>query len=157
MIEQIGHPEMYERLVRKHAATYRMRLVTLILRREAALIELSAQVSDMGLEAERYLGPELQGLRDDARFIHARHEASQRELRSAAELAALKDRLSSSESAILNLEQEIERTSRQLQEYGARAHRAEQEVAGLRTSFSWRMTGPLRRIYALVLKLESRE
>lgn len=252
MIEQIGHPEMYERLVRKHTATYRMHLVPLLLRREATLVELASQVFDMELEGERLLGPELQGLRDDARLIQARRDTSQQELQSAGRLAALEqtlaiedpdgkdallhalessfddtlrrfvrehealaglqqelaaaraelarreaqrmelqarvetgneqlrrsalqlesaeNRLASSESRLLEAKDALDRTQHQVAwftqdladirrlvaEHELRAHRAEEDAAGLRSSLSWRLTGPLRRIYALVLGLESR-
>jgi predicted nucleic acid-binding Zn-ribbon protein len=100
MIEQIGHPELYGRLIGKHKASYQAHLLSLLLRREATMIDLQSQVREMELEAERYLEPELRGLRDDVRVLEEQSERNRQSREAKAVLASAQHELSETRDAL---------------------------------------------------------
>jgi glycosyltransferase involved in cell wall biosynthesis len=91
-----GHPELYRRLVEKHAETFRRHLPALLRRRDADLCRLEAHLHDLELEHERWLGPEL-----------ARHREHAARLREKLERPDLAARLRETEAALAAAREEV--------------------------------------------------
>lgn len=122
-LRAIGHPELYRRLVRKHAESYRAHLGGLLVRREQDIGRLRGQIHDLDLEHHRWMAPELASRRDDLGTLKRRAAAG------AAGGSLGYPALAASLAA------------------------ARGEVAALRSSLSWRITAPLRAIYDQLLRL----
>jgi glycosyltransferase involved in cell wall biosynthesis len=118
-----GHPELYRRLVSKHADSYRLHLGGLLVRREEDIGRLRGQIHDLDLEHHAWMAPELAKRRDDVAGL--RRKASGGGSGGAREHLYLRSALDE-----------------------ARA-----EVAALRSSMSWRITAPLRAVYGQLLRL----
>jgi glycosyltransferase involved in cell wall biosynthesis len=89
-----------------------------------ALAGAQARLTSSVAERDR-LGIEIEGLKGD---IEARAIAFQR--------------------AVANQQRALEAAELKARELDARAHRAEYALGDIRNSFSWRVTGPLRTVYA---------
>jgi glycosyltransferase involved in cell wall biosynthesis len=143
MLRRVGHAELYRRLVAKHADTYRAYLIPLILRRERDAATLRSQVLDLEFEAVQWLVPELAGLRDDVDMLERRAYAVFTSPRDKAEIAEMTAQLERQSEELMTLRRDVLRLD-------ADAHRSEQHAAALISSASWRLTAPLRRLYALL-------
>jgi glycosyltransferase involved in cell wall biosynthesis len=116
----------YERslrtLVRKHEAEYRRHLVDVMLARAAASGHLQREIAEMQRSAAVAVGPSLARAREELRAAERKVERVREE----------RDR-----------ESERERLA-------WRAAELQRQVDGLRASWSWRITAPLRRLYDIL-------
>ncbi len=121
------HPDLYRRLVLKHADTFAANLPTLLARRDDDLAAVRRETHRLELDWHETLGPALQTRRDDdtARERRAARVARDREAEA-------------TRAASVALTSEVERLVA--------------DVEALRHSWSWRVTGPLRTLYGAWLR-----
>lgn len=121
------HPELYRRLVHKHAGTFAAHLPALLGRRDDDLAALRREIHRLEIDWHETLGPTLQTRRDEdaARDRRAARVARDREAEA-------------TRAASAALTSEVERLAA--------------EVEALRHSWSWRVTGPLRAAYGAWLR-----
>jgi glycosyltransferase involved in cell wall biosynthesis len=122
MLEEQAYRRPLEALVRKHEAAYRAHLVEVVVAREAESLHLAREVADLERDRLVDLEPAIQRAREELAAIAAK----------AARVHAVRAR-----------EEELERLS-------WKAAELEREVADLRASWSWRLSAPLRTLYALL-------
>lgn len=115
-------------ILAKHRESYRRHLAELTLRRELEIARLLREVYDLDLDHHGWLVPEQDSASDDVGALR------DKERRVAADKAR---------------QAELGRLS-------AKVGALEREVADLRHSMSWRMTAPLRMVYAWLLRLKGR-
>jgi hypothetical protein len=154
------HPSLYRRLVSKHAASYRAHLEPLLVRREREEAHLRGQIHDLELDQYLLVTPQVTGARDDLRDVERRREAERRAAeRDAAEAErdAAKAACAAAENARQAAVAERDAAHAARAEAEARfrtaeaiAHRALEDAAALRRSWSWRLTWPLRAALDLV-------
>jgi len=154
MAREGRHPELYRRLVAKHAETWRAHLPTLLARRERDIGALQREIHKIDIDQHDVIDPQVQGLRDDLRAAErarerraeaARSECVEREhQRLTGEVARLQGEVSRLASECARLGEDAARRvddqARATQEIARRAA----EVEALRESWSWRLTAPLR-------------
>jgi glycosyltransferase involved in cell wall biosynthesis len=145
MQRRIGHPELYRRLMAKHSGTFRAHLSPLLLRRERDLATLRRHVQAMELEGEYRLNPELAGLRDDVTMLERRLELLIARRAEADQVSRLSAELESRNT-------ELERMGHSVRQLDMALRQAERDVHALRTSASWRVTGPLRAVYRMLTR-----
>ena len=146
-----GNVDLYERLARKHEATYRRHLKHLYTRRAMVAGDLARHLLELRLEEQRWLGPELRKKREHAAALRdkaarARHISGLTGRAAAAEdLAARRERETIRLGArVAGLIAEKTRLADDLAVMtGGRRH----EIEALRNSWSWRMTVPLRAVH----------
>ena len=124
MMEGDRHPKLFRRLIEKHVDSYRRHLPALLARRERDASHLAKHVHALELDYFRELHPELVSVRDDVDMLARRLHTPER---AAPERATAR---------ALGLEAEI--------------RRAREEVAALRSSWSWWLTTPLRALVDIV-------
>jgi glycosyltransferase involved in cell wall biosynthesis len=126
MVESGAQRQALRAMIAKHERTYREHLAAVVAAKEREAGALSGEIWDLELEHAASLGPALQ-------------QAEER-------LAALGDR-------VRRLETDLAR-ERETQALRDRVASLEREVDALRNSWSWRLTAPLRSVYA---RLRGRE
>jgi glycosyltransferase involved in cell wall biosynthesis len=131
-----GHLPLTAYRVAKHAETYRAHLLSVFLHQDEETAGLLRQNDAI----ERYIGSDLEPA------IIARRQ----------ELAALQSRVARATAALSQDESHHEMRKRVV-DLEAALQAASAEVTALRTSASWRITGPLRRIYSWWLRWQGRE
>jgi glycosyltransferase involved in cell wall biosynthesis len=120
MLDDAARTGPMRQLVANHEGGYREHLVEVILARQAQAARLAAEVAEMERDRLLVLGPSLRRAREEA--------------------AAVADKVRRAEPHVrLTLERD---------ELAAKAGALEREVADLRASWSWRLTDPLRAVYA---------
>jgi glycosyltransferase involved in cell wall biosynthesis len=156
MVQGDGHARLYRRLAEKHPQSFAAHAKALIKRRERDISVLRRHVHDLDLEHYLWLGPELDKRRDDAAVL-GRKKRRADEDRERREREAEKDRLQAL------MDREVDERERahiaQIADHEASLRAAERElsrfrkeVGDLRTSWSWRLTSPLRAIYETIWK-----
>jgi glycosyltransferase involved in cell wall biosynthesis len=120
MLEEHAYRRPLEILVRKHEASYRTHLIPVLVAKEAETLHLSGEIRDLERNHLVELEPALQRARE--------------------ELDAIAGKAARVEAARA-LEEEREHLS-------WKAAELEREVRNLRASWSWRLTAPLRKVYA---------
>jgi glycosyltransferase involved in cell wall biosynthesis len=123
MVTSAGYPAPLETLVDKHAPSYRAHLASVIAGREAERISLANEIGALERDRLTVLEPGLE--------------------RAAEERRALLDR-ENRVRALQLAREERDRLAHQVRELS-------REVAALRGSLSWKMTGPLRWLYSRLL------
>ena len=136
-----GHARLYRRLVDKHPDSFGRHVTKLVARRQADRAAAWAAAADVNQELELQLLPALARARDDVvmaerRRARWRAEDDHRPLNG--EVTSLRMRLEAARDEAIALDH--------------RRHHAEQEVAELRSSLSWRITRPLRVLGGLVAR-----
>jgi GT2 family glycosyltransferase len=115
-------------LVQKHEAFYRAHLVDVVAASAAESFHLQQEISEMQRADAVVLGPALQRAREELAAVERKVEGARRQ-------------------------QEREDERRRL---AFEASELRQQVAALRSSWSWRLTAPLRRIYELLTGVHPR-
>ncbi|MGE4053869.1 MAG: glycosyltransferase [Vicinamibacterales bacterium] len=145
-LEQM-HPDLCRRLAAKHETSYRVHIHSLRRRRERALAALQSAVHHMDIEVHDRLVPELQSLRDNAVERGALRRDEQ----------AAKDEVAGAQAIESGTGTEPSGSAHEVASpaspVGLEAARLAREVHELRTSISWRVTAPGRRLYDLWLRL----
>jgi glycosyltransferase involved in cell wall biosynthesis len=159
-----GNVALYERLARKHEASYRRHLPYLYARRAEVAAGLARHVLELRHEEERWLGPELARKREHAAALREKAERARRA--AALEARAAEAEQSAARAAYqgdLAARREREairlgaRVAELIAEKGALAAAASAEAEGrradlrrLHASLSWRLTAPLRALHAVL-------
>lgn len=120
MLEEQAYRRPLEVLVRKHEDAYRRHLIPVLVAKEAEVLHLSREIGDLERDRMIELEPALDRAREELDAIS----------RKAARVQAARA-----------LEEERERLA-------WKAAELEREVRELRASWSWRITAPLRKVYA---------
>ena len=123
MLEESAYRRPLDALVTKHAASYRQHLIEVILAKEREALHLGREIGALEQDRLSVLEPALRRAREDVAAISAK----------AAKVRAQKER------------------DDELAGLRARAADLHAEVQGLRASWSWRISAPLRRVYQLIL------
>jgi glycosyltransferase involved in cell wall biosynthesis len=110
------YPDLFHALVQKHRRSYEAHALDLLLRREAEFARLTRECHDLTLEHDTWLEPQVAAHREAIALLGAREQAVRGEQAREAERVGLELALAA----------------------------ARREVAELRASWSWRITGPLR-------------
>lgn len=152
MLTGAGHPELYRRLAEKHAEAFRGHLPALLRRRDADLCRLEAELHDLELEHERWLGPELVRHREHAERLREKDTRS----RAAQRMAELERELGAAHAEIAAAQGEIAAARGEVAAAHGEIAATRDEVAALRDSASWRITAPLRRVYDAWLRARGR-
>jgi hypothetical protein len=122
MLDEQKYRHPLDVLVRKHAAAYREHLIPVLVAKETEVLHLSREIADLQRDALVDLDPALRRAREELEAIS----------RKAARVRAARA-----------VEEERERLA-------WKAAELEREVRDLRASWSWRITAPLRKIYARI-------
>jgi len=122
MLDEQTYRRPLDVLVSKHDAAYREHLIAVLVAKEAEGLHLSREIADLERNALVELGPAMRRAREELDAVS----------RKAARVRAVRA-----------VEEEHERLA-------WKARELEREVRELRASWSWRVTGPLRRIYARI-------
>ncbi len=161
MMEGDRHPALFRRLVEKHSESYRTHLVALLTRRERDASELAKHLHALELDYYRELAPEVAKRRDDIKMLGARRENVERdralgratartqELEVAVtgrteELHAMSERTQDLGATVSRQTTDLDIAGVRARELDAAANRAQAEADALRSSWSWRLTAPLR-------------
>jgi hypothetical protein len=123
MITPAGYPAPLETLLDKHAPGFRDHLATVIVSRENDRLSLGREIAALERDRLTVLEPGLERAAEELRALHAK------ETRVRAQQLAREER---------------DRLAHQV-------NRLQTEVSSLRTSWSWRITGPLRWVYSRLL------
>ena len=124
MLEESAYRRPLDALVTKHAASYRRHLIEVILAKEREALHLGREIGALEQDRLSVLEPALRRAREDVVAVAAK----------AAKVRAQKER----DDELVGLR--------------ARAADLQAEVQGLRASWSWRISAPLRRVYELLLR-----
>jgi hypothetical protein len=122
MLEEQRYRRPLDVLVRKHETAYRTHLIQVLVTKEADVLHLSREIGDLERNALANLEPALQRAREELDAISKK----------AARVQAARTR-----------EEDCERLA-------WKAGELEREVRELRSSWSWRITAPFRKVYARV-------
>jgi glycosyltransferase involved in cell wall biosynthesis len=122
MLDPQAYRRPLETLVGKHAASYRAHLVDVLVTQESDVLHLSEEIADLERDRLTTLDPALRRARGEL------------------------DALSSKVERVRVDRQQAEA----LEELAWKTAELEREVRGLRASWSWRITAPLRKLYALL-------
>ena len=122
MLDEWQYRRPLDVLVRKHEAAYRDHIIPVLVAKEAETLHLSREIADLERNAVVELEPALQRAREELEAI-SRKAARVRAARAS--------------------EEERERLAWKTGEL-------EREVRDLRASWSWRITAPLRKVYARI-------
>jgi glycosyltransferase involved in cell wall biosynthesis len=122
MLDAQAYRRPLEALVRKHETSYRTHLTDVLVAQEAEVLHLSREIADLERDCVSTLEPSLRRAREDLDAIG----------RKASHVRAVQS-------------QRDEHT-----QLAWKAAELERQVAELRASWSWRITAPLRRLYALL-------
>lgn len=161
MMEGDRHPALFRRLAEKHSESYRTHLVALLTRRERDASELAKHLHALELDYYRELAPEVAKRRDDIKMLGARRENVERdralgratartqELEVAVtgrteELHAMSERTQDLGATVSRQTTDLDIAGVRARELDAAANRAQAEADALRSSWSWRLTAPLR-------------
>jgi glycosyltransferase involved in cell wall biosynthesis len=121
MLDPDAYRRPLETLVRKHRAAYRAHLVDVLVAQEAEVLHLSDEIADLERDRLIALDPALGRAREDLEALSRKVDRVRVQADHAQELRRLT----------------------------WKAAELEREVRDLRSSWSWRMTAPLRKLYAL--------
>jgi glycosyltransferase involved in cell wall biosynthesis len=119
MLEPAAYRRPLDTLISKHDAAYRAHLVEVILAKEAEALHLSREIADLQRDRLVALDPALRRAREELAAAAAKAERAR----------VLRER-----------DEELERLA-------WKATELEREVADLRSSWSWRISAPLRKLY----------
>ncbi len=120
MLDEERYRRPLDVLVRKHAAAYREHLVPVLVAKEAEVLHLSREIGDLERKSLVDLGPALRRAREELEAMAGKAAR----VRAARAVEEERDRLA------------------------WKAAELEREVRDLRASWSWRITAPLRKVYA---------
>jgi glycosyl transferase family 2 len=123
MITPAGYPAPLETLLDKHAPAFRDHLATVIVSRENDRLSLGREIAALERDRLTVLEPGLERAAEELRALHAK------ETRVRAQQLA---------------REEWDRLAHQV-------NQLQTEVSSLRTSWSWRITGPLRWVYSRLM------
>jgi hypothetical protein len=123
MITPAGYPAPLETLLDKHAPAFRDHLATVIVSRENDRLSLGREIAALERDRLTVLEPGLERAAEELRALHAK------ETRVRAQQLAREER---------------DRLAHQV-------NQLQTEVSSLRTSWSWRITGPLRWVYSRLM------
>jgi glycosyltransferase involved in cell wall biosynthesis len=124
MLEESAYRRPLDALVTKHAASYRRHLIEVIVAKEREALHLGREIGALEQDRLSVLEPALRRAREDVGAIAVK----------AAKVRAHKER------------------DDELAGLRARAADLHAEVQGLRASWSWRISAPLRRVYEMILR-----
>ena len=124
MMQGDVHLGVFGQILAKHRESYRRHLTELTLRREADIARLLGEIHDLDLDHHGWLLPQIDRAREELAAARAKVARVEQDRAREAELARLEGRVAA----------------------------LEHEVADLRGSMSWRITGPLRTVYGWMLK-----
>jgi glycosyltransferase involved in cell wall biosynthesis len=122
MLDEQQYRRPLEVLVRKHEAAYRDHMIPVLVAKEAETLHLSREIADLERNALVELEPALRRAREELDAISRKAERVR---------------------ATRAVEEERERLA-------SKAGELEREVRSLRASWSWRITAPLRKVYARI-------
>ena len=123
MITPAGYPAPLETLLDKHAPAFRDHLATVIVSRENDRLSLGREIAALERDRLTVLEPGLERAAEELRALHAK------ETRVRAQQLAREER---------------DRLAHQV-------NQLQTEVSSLRSSWSWRVTGPLRWVYSRLM------
>ncbi len=115
-------------ILAKHRDSYRRHLPELVMRREVEVARLLKEIYDLDLDHHGWLVPELERSEEECRALDEKVGRVKRERAREAELARLSSRVEA----------------------------LDREMAGVRSSMSWRVTAPLRAVYGWLLRVRGR-
>jgi GT2 family glycosyltransferase len=122
MLDEQQYRRPLEVLVRKHEAAYRDHMIPVLVAKEAETLHISREIADLERNALVELEPALRRAREELDAISRKAERVR---------------------ATRAVEEERERLA-------SKAGELEREVRSLRASWSWRITAPLRKVYARI-------
>jgi len=151
-----GGIALYERLARKHEASFRAHLPHLYARRARVAEGLAAHVRELRHEGERWLGPELGKKREHAAALRDKLARDRPRAQLGARAAAAEDLAARREREIVRLGGrvgELAIANAVLAGEVAAAEEARRaEGESLRSSWSWRLTAPVRALHAFLTR-----
>jgi glycosyltransferase involved in cell wall biosynthesis len=124
MLEESAYRRPLEALVTRHAASYRRHMIEVIVAKEREALHLAREIAALEHDRLNVLEPALRRAREEAGAVAAK----------AAKVRAQRER------------------DDQLAGLRAQAAALHAEVLGLRSSWSWRISAPLRRLYEVIVR-----
>ena len=122
MLDAPAYRRPLEVLVQKHVASYRAHLPDVIVAKEAEVLHLTREIADLECDRLTTLEPALRRAREELEAILEKRTRAQ---------------------AVRRREEEQEQLA-------WRAAELERQISALHASWSWRITAPLRKLYALL-------
>jgi hypothetical protein len=138
--------ELLETLVRKHEASYRRHIGSLVAAREREVETARREVQKHRLEQVTTLLPQVARSRHRLAAVRDKAERVRLQLERTAELRNLREAVAAERSRVTTVETEassLRGADARLREENARLHR---DIADIRASLTWRLTGPARAI-----------